>query len=561
LMMAKIVYQLQGQEIVRPLDKDEITVGRLPDSDIVIPLATISRKHARIYRDGNSWRVADLGSKYGTRINNLVGVEKVLQDGDQIFLRDFALTFLDETSAVRQSSPLSEELPGAGTHTVFRSIVDFSALASARPQAERPGVRPTDRLQRLVTIVAEASKTILTSVSLEETFQKMLDLIFAYLAVQRGFIMLWDYEKQDFVTKCVKTKKGESEETGAIRFSRTIAEKVYREKIAVLTLDAQSDSRLAAGESIRILGIRSAMAAPLWSGEKVEGLIYVDTSLQIKAFDDFDLDVLSALGNQLAVAMERARLQGVAIEKEKLDRELSVARDIQMAVLPHDMPALAGYDVAGMSKPADQTGGDTFDLISLDGNRLVVLLGDATGHGIGPALSVTQVRSMLRIAVRLGADLDSAFTQINNQLTQDLSDNRFVTAFLGLLDNRSHRVEYHSGGQAPILHYHADRGEFEWKEASTIPMGFMVTMVLNRPQPMELAPGDILALITDGIYEYEDVSQEQFGKERVAEVIREHHDKTMATLMEKLHDAVKEFGGPAPQNDDITVVLLRRLPQ
>jgi phosphoserine phosphatase len=141
-------------------------------------------------------------------------------------------------------------------------------------------------------------------------------------------------------------------------------------------------------------------------------------------------------------------------------QELEVARAVQMSTLPSVMPSVPGYDVFGMSRPASLTGGDTFDLAILE-QGLLIVLGDATGHGIGPALSVTQMHAMLRMAFRLGADLETAFVQVNNQLAATISDDRFITAFIGLLDAQAHRVRFHSGGQAPILHYRAASGECE----------------------------------------------------------------------------------------------------
>jgi phosphoserine phosphatase len=163
-------------------------------------------------------------------------------------------------------------------------------------------------------------------------------------------------------------------------------------------------------------------------------------------FDGDDEGVATALAASCAVAIQRMRLLEDLLAKQRMERELEVARDIQTRVLPKSMPALPGYEVAGWSRAADQTGGDIFDVIAKDGS-VMLLLGDATGHGIGPALSVTQVRAMLRMAVRLGAGLDDAFRHINDQLADDLSSNRFVTAFLGVLDTATHRLTYHAGGQ------------------------------------------------------------------------------------------------------------------
>jgi len=277
-------------------------------------------------------------------------------------------------------------------------------------------------------------------------------------------------------------------------------------------------------------------------------------------FGEEDEQIATALAAQCAVAIKRMQMLAELVENEKLKRELSVARDIQARVLPKAVPSLAGYDIAGWSRPANETGGDIFDIIAMDGNRLMLLLGDATGHGVGPALSVTQVRAMLRMAVRLGADLDSAFRHINDQLADDLPDNRFVTAFLGLLDTEKHRVIYHAGGQGPLLHFHADSGQCEWRGASTVPMGFMAGFPLPEACTNDLGPGDILGLITDGIFEYENPALEAFGQERVSELVRHHQHEPMTQLLEKIVHEVERFAGVAPQNDDMTMLLVRRLP-
>lgn len=268
----------------------------------------------------------------------------------------------------------------------------------------------------------------------------------------------------------------------------------------------------------------------------------------------------TALAAQCAVAIKRTQMLAELLENEKLKRELTVARDIQMRVIPNAVPKLVGYDIAGWCRPANEAGGDIFDVIAVDGNRLMLLLGDATGHGVGPALSVTQVRAMLRMAVRLGADLDDAFHHINDQLADDLPDNRFVTAFMGVLDTQNHRVIYHSGGQGPLLHFHAATGQCEWRGSSTPPMGLVPGLVREAPRTNDLAPGDILGLITDGIFEYQNPRREQFGEDRVSELMLKYQHEPMTRLLEKIVQEVERFAELAPQGDDMTMLLVRRLP-
>src|SRR5512135_3794764 len=142
-------------------------------------------------------------------------------------------------------------------------------------------------------------------------------------------------------------------------------------------------------------------------------------------------------------------------EQERLDRDLALARDIQRGALPREVPEFAGYEIAAWSRPAEKTGGDIYDLILLENHRMALLVADATGHGIGPALSVTQMQSMFRMGLLLGLDLGKVMSTINTQLRQNLPPNHFITAFGGILDGSEHQICYHSWGQAPLIHYNA----------------------------------------------------------------------------------------------------------
>lgn len=245
-------------------------------------------------------------------------------------------------------------------------------------------------------------------------------------------------------------------------------------------------------------------------------------------------------------------------DEQDLGREIQIAHEIQSSTLPGFMPEVDGYDFAGKFWPTDQTGGDSFDVVSIDPEHVFLLLADATGHGIGPALSALQVQSMLRVALRLEADLDDAFRHINDQMVEDLPEGRFVTAFFGLLNVPTNRVRFHSAGQGPILHYRAADDHCEWYDPTCYPMGFMEHLERHESSWLEMGPGDILALITDGIYEYENETREQFGMNRVSELLRDNLHLPMAELIEVIRYAALEFGGSAPQLDDITVVLIRR---
>jgi anti-sigma regulatory factor (Ser/Thr protein kinase) len=165
---------------------------------------------------------------------------------------------------------------------------------------------------------------------------------------------------------------------------------------------------------------------------------------------------------------------------------------------------------------------------------------------------------MLRVALRLGADLDAIFAQVNNQLVEDLPEEHFVTAFLGVLDTVAHRVDYHAAGQGPLLHFQAATGACRWLSPTTFPLGFMKFPTIELPRQIELAPGDILGLITDGVFERENPAGTMFGTEGVEQVLRTRHEGSMSDLLARLLQSVHVFADGHPQGDDITIVLLAR---
>ncbi len=276
-------------------------------------------------------------------------------------------------------------------------------------------------------------------------------------------------------------------------------------------------------------------------------------------FDAKDEALATALAAQCAVALQRVRMTEALMDGERMRQELEMARVVQMSTLPATMPAVPGYDVYGTFEPAELTGGDAFDLSMLEQNLLVVLA-DATGHGIAPALSVTQLQAMLRIAFRLGADLQTAVTEVNNHLAAWLADDRFITAFIGLIDSNTHQLRFHSAGQAPILHVRGTSGECVLHMPTSFPLGAMRVSRLRPAVALDMQPGDLLVLLSDGIYEYQDADGAEFGLDRVRDIVVAHRDKPVADLARALLGSVRGFARGAPQQDDITIVLVKREP-
>ena len=402
--------------------------------------------------------------------------------------------------------------------------------------------------------VLEVTRKLSAPFDLDTMLTEVVDAARRVLDADRGTVFLYDENSDELVVRVatdlgtirIPANKGIVGESAMSRKLINVPD-CYADDRFNRAIDKQTGYRSRCMLTIPLIGFEDTLVGVLQILNKNEG-----------TFDDQDEFVATALAAQAAVVLHRAKLIQSMMDTEKLDREITVARDVQMGTLPKEMPVIDGYGFAGAFSPTDQTGGDLYDLVPLPDKRLFLLMGDATGHGIGPALSATQVRAMLRVALRLGADLDDVFVNINDQLVDDLPDDRFVTAFFGLLDANKHTVRFHSAGQGPIMHYHAASKSYDWHEPSTFPLGYMEQRNLGAAISIKLEPGDILGLISDGIYEYENEVGLQFGQKGVASVIDALPSGAAEELVPAIMQATRLHGGKAPQADDITILLVRR---
>jgi len=402
--------------------------------------------------------------------------------------------------------------------------------------------------------VLEVTRKLAAPFDLDTMLKEVVDASRKILDADRGTVFLYDEESNELVVRVatelgnirIPADKGIVGESAQSRKLINVPD-CYADNRFNRAIDRQTGYKSRCMLTIPLIGYEDSLIGVLQILNKNDG-----------AFDEQDEFIAVALAAQAAVVLHRARITEQIIESEKLDREISVARDVQIGTLPKEMPTIEGYEFAGAFSPTDQTGGDLYDFIPLDDVRLFLLMGDATGHGIGPALSATQVRAMLRVALRLNSSLDDAFVHINDQLCDDLPDDRFVTGFFGLLDARTHSVRFHSGGQGPIMQYHALSGEYDWHPATTFPLGYMPQVNMKPALEMQLAPGDVLGVISDGIYEYENEDGAQFGQDGVAAVIDSMPNASATELVTEIMQAARSHGGSVPQADDITIVLARR---
>ena len=256
---------------------------------------------------------------------------------------------------------------------------------------------------------------------------------------------------------------------------------------------------------------------------------------------------------------ERRRQAQMEREKDRLARDLEIAREIQRGLLPKTTPAIPGYQIAGWNEAADETGGDYFDWLQLSDGRFVVSIADATGHGIGSALMVTACRAYCRAATSIDVATEQAVARVNDLIALDMTQGRFVTLALCTLDPQKHALHLYSAGHGPVLFYHASRASVLAFDADGLPLGLFSPMIASEARILSLEPGDILLLVTDGFFEWENPEGEQFGVTRLRQFIEAHHGLEPSEFIRILHQDVLAFARGTVQADDLTAVIIKRL--
>ena len=326
--------------------RSELSIGRTEGNDLVLNHPSVSRKHARIEARGNHWWIVDLKSTNGVKLNGSLINESQVGAGDKILIGSVQL----EVKAMPSVEFTGESMFDNPSGTVIRRISDFNsefgldlneiAQQPVRPPSE-PGAPPQVTREKIFQVLVQVAKSLLQTEELSDLLETVMDMIFRYLPVERGLIILFD-EAGNPVPKLTKFIEGADQND--IPISRTILKMVAEQQVSLMTSNALEDARLLGGKSIAIHGIRSAMCVPLWNRQRVIGAVQVDSPIHIGRFTEEDLDLLTALANFAAVAIERAQLA------EKIEQE----RKIRSKMERYHSPAVIDEIVKGAGVDEDE---------------------------------------------------------------------------------------------------------------------------------------------------------------------------------------------------------------
>lgn len=435
--------------------------------------------------------------------------------------------------------------------------------------------------------VVGVMERLAASRDLDEILQLVIDAMRDLLGADRASVLQYDHATHElFATRAHGLDS-------SIRFSADagIAGESLKKREVVLIPDCYADARFNRDVDQRTgYRTRCLLTVPLVSHDGgVEGVVQALNKRDggngaAGLFCDRDVSVARAMASQAAVAIRRARLLEAERLKDELEATLRIARQMQEATLPSEMPEVAGYTFAGRAVPADQTGGDTFDLFlvsSLDarslgldvtcgsvggsggvgggggGGGVLALLADATGHGVGPALSATQLHAMVRMGVSLGTPVEELVRRCNSLMRRTLPLGRFITGFFGVLDPAKHELVYRSAGQGPILIVRAS-GEVDVRHADAAPLGIDDEMEISAAEPVRFGVGDVVCVPSDGLTECVNGEGVQLDSGPIIDVIRETASRGAPAVLEAVFALTDRHRGATPAGDDRTAIVIHR---
>jgi len=399
----------------------------------------------------------------------------------------------------------------------------------------------------------EMARALGTTCDLDRLLQMVIRYSMELLDAERATLFLYDRQKEELYSRI-------AEGTKEIRISINtgLAGAAARSLEIINVPDAYKDPRFNQDiDKNTGYRTRNLLSCPLtdYNG-KLVGILQV-LNKRDGAFDENDIALAGAFSAQAGVALQRASLIEEHLEKVRLEDSLRIAKEIQEGLLPSKAPEFPGFDIACWNRPCDATGGDYCDFLALDGDRLVVTFGDVTGHGVGPALVSCATRAMVRALSSVNDDIENVMCRVNNLLSEDLPENRFVTVFLGLLDANASQLHYCSAGQGPLLWLHADTNQADTLGAGGIPMGIIPDFGPFLLEQIIMQTGDLFALLTDGFYEWAREDGELFGVERVIQVMQTNRNRSASEILFAIKEAVEAFADTT-QADDLTAIIIKK---
>jgi sigma-B regulation protein RsbU (phosphoserine phosphatase) len=541
-----LIREVDGKTVTLPLDRDRIALGRSSANELCYPDDIgLSRQHLVLARKDGQWQVQDLGSKNGTLLNGRrVEGSAPFRLGDHIAAGHLIIEFVAEAAAPADGVEFvdnAESFSNSAT-TVVASL--DTALAPGTGEVNKAQMMQGNRqMQALI----RAGRELAGHLPLDELFQVIMDHSVEAVMAGRGVLMTLEAGELQ-----VRVARG-----AGFKISSTVRDRVLNNKESLLVRDAQLDQALMQQMSIVEHKVRSIIAVPLQTNDRVIGLIYLDSPNALREFSAEDLNLLTVMANVAAIRIEHARLNEIEEAERAMAKEMEQAALIQARLLPGASPVVAGMDIAGKTAACRTVGGDYYDFLKFPDGRIGLLVGDVAGKGMPASLMMSSLQACVHVVFDDGDDLAQKITRLNKATCRNCPDNRFITFFMTVADPATGELVFTNAGHNPPLLVRASGGFEELKGGGMI-LGIL-PMAKYQESRAAFQPGDVLVLFSDGVTEAANPRGEEFGEQRLAELVASLHGRPSAEIVEAVHAAVGSYTEGAPAADDITVVVARRV--
>jgi phosphoserine phosphatase RsbU/P len=531
------------------LDHDSVTLGRSSTNELYYAEdAGLSRQHMAIERDGDQWTVRDCGSKNGTMVNGLRLTEPhTLQPGDRITAGHLTIEFRESGAPPAPPPPSAQTVIFVDSRTTAgRSSTLETSLEGVLREGGPAMAAGSDNTAHMKALV-DAGRELGKNLPLGELFQLIMNLSIEAVGAARGVLMTLEGEEL-----VVRAAKGQG-----FRISSGVRDEVLNHKRSLLISDVSDNRALMERMSIVQQQIRSMVAVPLQTEDRVIGLIYLDSPHFIHEFTNEDLNLLTVMANIAAIRIEHVRLAEVEQAERVLSRELAQAAEIQQGLLPAAAPKMAGLELAGYNVPCHTVGGDYYDYIPCVDGRVALLVGDVAGKGMPAALLMSNLQARAQILFDDPQNLGAVVARLNRIICQNCPGNRFITFFVTVVDPKTGEMTWCNAGHNPPILIRAN-GEAEQLQGGGLILGIM-PMAPYTHQTARLNDGDMLVMFSDGVTEAcQPGKDEEFGEERLARLASEMRKEPAERVMRSLIGTLTKWIGGAPAADDITLIVARK---
>ncbi len=553
--MAMLVME-KGPEVGRtfPLDAEEVTIGRGADSDIVLELSTISRQHARIRREGDTYILEDRQSTNGTYLNRRPVTESALREGDRIRLGQAVLRF---SEAVVEAPEPSVELVATDRARDTAAVLERVKVEQHRLLMEETPLGPA-RVEERLALVSQVSAELLQLLDPEELAERVADrLLEMFPKAAQALVALAEGGETALTPQAVRRRGGQG--AREVVLSQTILRLVTEEREAVLCADVRGDVRFRDRPSVVGARIRSFLCVPLVCRDEFLGLIYLDNHQPDARFRREDLVLATAIAGPVALAAGNIRLHRSAVARARLDLDLSRANEIQRRCLPTGTPDMPGMSFETYYAPAFEVGGDFYDFVRVDEDRWLVAIGDVSGKGISAALIMMQLMRDIRYhAASKGPG--RVLAELSQSMARQFDGRIFASLLCLEIHPRARRAVLATAGHCPPLICPRAGEPYFFSEVEGSLLGIMPEEPHNEAT-LTLGAGDCVLAYTDGLTEAMNSAGVIFGEERLLDAAEEAVTQgpldNPQQFVERVLEAMRTFSGYGPPTDDLTMVAFQ----